>query len=221
MKSEMRVQLVVAVAALADEHAGAATPLAANRAARRWRRRRALPRSPTRGAVGGDVHRARQGADPSALRELPSGRRSPAPGRPGRLHQPPVERGADGYGARGDALLDLPPERQFRARPHAGPSGMAPRAARNGVGGQDARRDLRADQGSRAQWRPLAAKTWSITSATTRWSAGPGRPASAAARSRHAKAGRRAGRGLGENRRGLSCAVILQAVAATGKRCQR
>ena len=81
----------------------------------------------------------------------------------------------------GDALFDLPSEREFRARPHAGPSGMASRAARDGVGGQDGCRNLRADQRPRAQRRTQGRRTRSTISAKIRWSAGPGRPASAAA----------------------------------------
>ena len=82
MKSEMRLKVLVAVARHADEHAD------------RIRRRRGAIGQPRdagelrldrrhRAAVGGDVHRARQGVDPSALRQLPSGRRPPAPGRRG------------------------------------------------------------------------------------------------------------------------------------------
>ena len=80
MKSEMRVKVLVAVAASADEHADRL---------RRFRGPVGRPRDTGelcrdrrhRGAVSGIVHRARQSVDPSALRQLPSGRRSSAPGR--------------------------------------------------------------------------------------------------------------------------------------------
>ena len=83
-----------------------------------------------RRAVGGDVHRARQGADPSALRQLPSGRRPPAPGRRG-----PAAPAAGLRAAR--TVIGLAAMRcsichqqgEFRSRPHAGPPGMASRAA--------------------------------------------------------------------------------------------
>ena len=79
MKSELRFQLLVAVAVLAMQPG--------RDRLRRFRRpRRARWQPPESFAVdrrhgaafGGDVHRARQGADPSALHQLPSGRRPPA-----------------------------------------------------------------------------------------------------------------------------------------------
>ena len=83
MKSEMRSSCLVAVVAVADEHAAAL---------RRFRK----PRPHTGlqpgklcvdqrhgSAIGGHVHRAWQGVDPSALRQLPSGRRSPRQGERG------------------------------------------------------------------------------------------------------------------------------------------
>ena len=66
------------------------------------------------GTLGGDVHRARQGPDLSALRQLPPRRRPPAPGRLGRLHQPPVARRGRPRPA-GDALLDCHQSCQLRA----------------------------------------------------------------------------------------------------------
>ena len=109
--------------------------------------------------IGGHVYRTRQGAHSPALHELPSRNRSAAARRRGPAAP------AAGHARRGrswpsgDALLDLPPACELRARPHAGPSGMAPRAARNGVGRQDGCRNLRAAQGSRTQRRAQARGT--------------------------------------------------------------
>ena len=138
MKSEMRFKVLVAVAAPADERAGRVrrfrrSAADARRAGELCRHRRHS------GALGGDVHRARQGADPSALPELPSGRRPPAPGR----REPAAP--AAGLARRRrirpgrHALPDLPPAGQFRSRPRARAIRLAPRAARDGVGRQDAR----------------------------------------------------------------------------------
>ncbi len=56
----------------------------------------------------------------------PAGDR-PRQGDEGRLHQPPVARGARRSWHCHHALFDLPPERQFRTRPRAWASGMASR----------------------------------------------------------------------------------------------
>ena len=155
------------------------------------------------GAVGGIVHRARQGADPSALHELPSGRRPPAPGRsaPAASAAGRARRGRSW--PPGHALPDLSPE-----APISSPA--ACRAIRTGISRRakwrgKARRSARSARRSRipratatARW-----KTSSIISAPTRWSAGPGRRAAPHARSRHAKGSRRARRGMGANRRGV------------------
>ena len=82
MKSEdASFKSSVSVAALGDERADGlrASPTTVPNAS--GKRPKVLRRSPTRRRVGGDVHRTRQGADASALHELPSGRRPPAPGR--------------------------------------------------------------------------------------------------------------------------------------------
>jgi hypothetical protein len=81
------------------------------------------------GALRSFVHRGRQSADPSALYELPSRRRSPASGRR------PAFASAAGRARRrrlwtsGDALPDLPPNGQFRTRRSAGQSRLASGAA--------------------------------------------------------------------------------------------
>ena len=106
--------------------------------------------SPMQDSVPAAFHRARQGPHPSALPELPPRRRSSAPGRAGRLHQPPVERGADGFGSVSDALPDLPSAGEFRSRPDARPPGMAPRSLRDGAG----RANRSARSASRSRTRP-------------------------------------------------------------------
>ena len=111
------------------------------------------------GAVGGVVHRARQGADPSALRQLPSGRRPPAPGR----------RAAGCTSRRSSAARTVMASRpcavpichqQANFDPGRVPGHpewhLAPREM--AWEGKTLARDLRADQGSRAQRRPLAGR---------------------------------------------------------------
>ncbi len=56
----------------------------------------------------------------------------------------------------GHALSDLPSGGELRARPRARQSDLASRAARDGMGRQDARRNLHADQRPRAQRQPDA-----------------------------------------------------------------
>ena len=63
----------------------------------------------------------------------------PRQGEQGRLHQPPVTRGADGHGLEAMRCPICHQHANFDPGPHARPSRMAPRAARNGVGRQDAR----------------------------------------------------------------------------------
>ena len=138
MKSEMRFQLRVAVAALATSMlAGYAA--SQTRTATRWRRRRALRRSPTpttrSAAMFTELGKVL--THPRCVNCHPAGDR-PRQGDEGRLHQPPVARGADGHGLRAMRCSICHQQRQLRSRPHAGPSGMASRAARDGVGGQDA-----------------------------------------------------------------------------------
>ena len=91
---------------------------------------------------------------PRCLNCHPAGDR-PRQGDMSRLHQPPVERGADGLGLPALRCPICHQQRQLRPRRHAGQSDLASRPARNGMGRQDARRDLRPDQGSRAQRQPI------------------------------------------------------------------
>ena len=53
----------------------------------------------------------------------------PRQGDQSRLHQPPVTRGADGHGLPAMRCSICHHECELRTRPHAGPSGMAPRTA--------------------------------------------------------------------------------------------
>ena len=156
----------------------------------------------TGGALGGVVHRARQGADPSALRELPSGRRPSAPGRRGPA-APAAGRARPGRSwPRGHALSDLPPEGQLRARPRARPSGVASRAASKWRG--RARRSARSARRSRTPRATAADRSRSSIHHIGDRHAGRlglGARVRPQPRSRHAEGGRRAGRGLGEDRR--------------------
>ena len=210
MTDDMTLQMRVRVrhgsarlpAGAADEHADAdaagdpATSLAARGQLCRDRRRR--------GAVGGTFHRARQSVDPSALRELPSGRRPPAPGRAwpaapaagrarrGRLMASPAMRCPICHQAR-----------QFRSRP-------ACRATRNGISRRArwrgrARRSARSAPRSRTP-RAMAAGRWTISPSHRHRHSGRlglGARVRPQAGSGHAEAGGRAGRGMGENRRGV------------------
>ena len=157
-----------------------------------------------RGALGGIVYRARQSVDPSALRELPSRRGPSASGRTGpaasaagraRRRRPWPSR---------HALFDLPRRGQLRSGPRAGTSGVASGAARYGLGRQDARGDLRADQGPRAQWRPLIGRARASHRRRFAGRLGLGAGIRAAPCARHAETSESAHRSLGENRRSLS-----------------
>ncbi len=111
----------------------------------------------TAAALGGHVHRARQGADASALRELPPGRR---PAAPGRLRAACISRRSSAAPTAWRSSRCAAPichqEANFDpGRVPGHPDGTS-RRARNGVGGQDARRDLHPDQGSGAQRQPHA-----------------------------------------------------------------
>ena len=66
--------------------------------------------------------------NPRCVNCHPAGDR-PRQGELGRTHQPPVERGADGFGLAGHALSDLPPAGQLRCRPRSRPPALASRAA--------------------------------------------------------------------------------------------
>ena len=83
---------------------------------------------------------------PATERPLQTDRRRP--------HQPLVVRGADGHGAPGLALRHLSSARRITIPPRVpGHPRVASGAGLDGVGGQDARPDLRADQGPGAQRR--------------------------------------------------------------------
>ena len=77
---------------------------------------------------------------PRCANRHPAGDR-PRQGDAMRLHQPPVERGADGFGLpamRCPIVIRLP----ISSPPVSGQPDLAPRAARDGLGGQGARGDL-------------------------------------------------------------------------------
>ena len=81
------------------------------------------------GPVGGDIHRTGQGADPSALLNChPAGDR-PRQGDTSRLHQPPVERGADGYGLPAMRCPICHQQANFDPARRAGQSDLASRPA--------------------------------------------------------------------------------------------
>ena len=155
-----------------------------------------------RGALGGHVHRARQGADPSALRQLPSGRRPPAPGRRGPA-APAAGRARRGRSWRCEPCAARSATRRPTSIPAACPATpewhLAPREmawegktlgeicaqikdpARNG--GRKSLEDLDPSHRHRHAGR-----------------LGLGARVRPHARSRHAEGGRRAGRGLGQDR---------------------
>ena len=144
------------------------------------------------GAVGGPIHRARQGADQSALHELPSGRRPAAARRRcARLHQPPVPRRGR-IRQRGACAARSATGANFDPGRVPGPSAWHLAPLEMAWEGKTLARDLRPDQGSRAQRRPVARRISSSTSAATAWSAGPGRPVRPRAGARHAGGGGRA-----------------------------
>ena len=128
MKSEMRVKVFVAVAALSM------SMLTAYAVAEGQSDSLATPESFA--SIGDTAKRSaalftelgKVLTHPRCVNCHPAGDR-PRQGDEGRLHQPPVERGADGHGLAGHALSHLPPAGQLRARPHAGPPGVASRAA--------------------------------------------------------------------------------------------
>ena len=133
----------------------------------------------------------------------PAGDR-PRQGDERRLHQPPVVRGADGHRAR-DRCAVRPATRAPISNPAACPG------IRNGISRRSkwrgkARRSARSARRSKIPHAMAVARsrTDRSTSAPTRWSAGPGLPASAAHRLPARKRKRAPGRGLGEHRRGVS-----------------
>ena len=212
MKSEMRVQVLVAVVALPMSMLAAYAVSDSASDSLASARELCLDRRHG-GAVGGDVHRARQGADPSALRELPSGRRPPAPGRQGRLHQPPVERGADGHGLAAMRCSICHQQANFDpGRVPGNPNGISHRVKWRGK----ARRSVRSAPRSRipramatAHWKTLVHHIGDRHSGRL----GLGARVRPPARSRHAEASGRARRSLGENRSSVS---ELEAHARSG-----
>src|SRR6202042_1824848 len=96
-------------------------------------------------------------ADLGALRELSPGRRSAAA-----RGDAPFASAAGRARLRrlryaGDAMRNMPPERQLRSGRCAGSPALAFSTQRDGLAEQDAGRDLHADQGPRAQRWPVAA----------------------------------------------------------------
>ena len=92
-------------------------------------------------ALGGDLHRTRQGADASALRQLPPGRRSPAPDRSRPAAPAAGRRGADGHGLPAMRCSICHQRANFEPGPHAGPSrnGTSHRARWRGKARRSAR----------------------------------------------------------------------------------
>ena len=132
----------------------------------------------------------------------PAGDR-PLQGEAGRLHQPPVERGVDGFGA---AAMRCSTCHQATNFEPAGVPGnphwhLAPREM--AMAGQDGRRDLHADQGSGAQWRPLAATNPGASRRRPAGRLGVGAGLRTRAGSRHAKAIGRTYRSVAEHRSGV------------------
>ena len=163
------------------------------------RRRKASRRSPITASARRRFHRARQGAHPSALRELPSRRRPSAPGRA----WPAAP--AAGRARRRRPWARRPcAARSATSRPISIPAGMpghpewhlAPR--RDGVGGQVAR--TRSASRSRTP-RAMAAGRWRSRPSHRRGHAGRlglGARFRPGAGARHPEAGGCPGRGLGE-----------------------
>ena len=92
--------------------------------------------------------------------------------------------GLTGFGSRQSCAARSATSRpiSIRAACPATRHGTSP--PRDGLAGQDARRDLRPDQGPRAQRRPVARRSRPSYRRATRWSAGPGRPVTAGSRRR-------------------------------------
>jgi hypothetical protein len=118
--------------------------------------------------------------NPRCLNCHPAGDR-PRQGDAARPHQPPVARGVDGFGL--PAMRCPICHQAANFEPGRVPGDpiwhLAPREI--GLGRQDARRDLRPDQGSSAERRPAAGSPRTISEEII-WSAGRGRRGSAANR---------------------------------------
>ena len=164
------------------------------KARRTRRRRRAKPGDAAAGvavcaasqntaaALGGAVRGGRQGDRLAALHELPSGDRA-ADSRATRCSRTsrwwcaaPTARRAGGLAC--DTCHHDANYRSGRSVPGNPKWALAPH--RDGLAGQDARPDLRADQGPRPQWRQGHGQARASFGGGSNWSAGAGIPAPAA-----------------------------------------
>ena len=126
-------------------------------------------------AVRRALRRARQGADQSALHQLPPGRRPAAPGR-SRPAAPAARRPrARRLRRRGDALRGLPQGGELRPGGRARPRRLAPRAGRDGMGGKVARERSARRSRTRSATATGRSTISSSTSGATASSAGHGR----------------------------------------------
>ena len=209
MKSELRFQLLVVGRGGGDEHARRATPF------RRPRRTRWQAPESFASIADTDARSAAMFTElgkvlthPRCINCHPAGDR-PRQGDESRLHQPPVTRGADGHGlpamrcsiCHQNANFD-PGRMPGHPEWHLAPREMA-------WEGKTVARDLRADQGSGSQWRPQGRRTRPSYRRRHAGRLGLGARVRPQPRSRHAEAGRRAGRGLGENGSCLSREIMI------------
>ena len=200
MKSEMRVKLLVAVVALLismltayavseGQSDSLATPESFASIADTAQRSAAL-----------FTELGKVLTHPRCVNCHPAGDR-PRQGEQGRLHQPPVARGADGHGL--PAMRCSICHQQANFEPGRVPGHpewhLAPREM--AWEGKTLARDLRSDQGPQAQWRPVAGRPHPSHRRRHAGRLGLGARLRPPARSRHAEAGRRACRGMGEDRR--------------------
>ena len=211
MKSELRFQLAGRRSRGRDEHA---YRLRRFPDARRNRLRRPESFASITGyrrTIGGHVHRARQGADPSALHQLPSRKRSSAAGRRG-----PAAPAAGRRAARTAMAFRRCAARVCHKHANFEPGRMpghpewhlAPREMA-WEGKTVAEICAQIKDPARNGGRKLEELIHHIGEDTlVGWAWAPG--ARPQPRARHAEAGRCAGRGLGENRRGLSRAVTFR-----------
>ena len=202
MKSEMRVKVLVAVAALLMSMLAAYAVSDGPTGQPRDRRKASTAIADTAARSAAlFTELGKVLTHPRCVNCHPAGDR-PRQGDEGRLHQPPVARGPDGHGL--EAMRCPICHQQANFEPGRMPGHpewhLAPREmAWEGKTLAEICAQIK-DPGATA---PVASETSSITSAPTRWSAGPGRRGSAAARSRHAEGSRRARRGLGQDRSDL------------------
>ena len=202
MKSETRFRCVRRGRGARDEPRHRLCGLQHDRHRKRLRRPRALRRSPTPRSARSAyfVELGKVLTHPRCVNCHPAGDR-PRQGDEGRPHEPPVWRGADGHGLPAMRCPICHQKANFEpgrvpGHPewHLAPRSMA-------WEGKTLARDLRTDQGSGAQRQPQGRGPDPPHRRGHAGRLGLGARLRPPARARHAEAGRRAGRSLGEKRR--------------------